>query len=251
MLELYDKLHYRSILKLTGKDSITFLDNLLTNKIITSSGKLIYSLLLSPQGKLLYDLFIFFKEQEVYIDVYKGLANELLNLFSLYKLHSDVKLDKMLNMHVIISNSQSTDISFIDPRDSKLGFREYITDTCNNLDGLHQGYIKEYDKTRLSLLLPEFGIDFLSGQFYPLDLSSDKFNAISFDKGCYVGQEVIAKLHYRGKRKRQISLINLNEYSISNNEVFKNNKKIGILLKQYDNEGLALLKCITTSNQFD
>lgn len=45
-----------------------------------------------------------------------------------------------------------------------------------------------------------------SGKFLPHELNLDKLNAISFDKGCYTGQEIIARMHYRGKLKTHLNL---------------------------------------------
>ena len=79
-------------------------------------------------------------------------------------------------------------------------------------------------------------------EFFPLDLGMDKLNAISFNKGCYVGQEVTARMNYRGKRRKYLEYINLNDYIIRDKEVIKDDKKIGIILKTYKTGALALLK---------
>ncbi len=233
-------LHYRTMLELTGADTAKLLNNILTNRIEENllEDKLTYALLLSPVGKVLYDFFIFKKDNKIYLDVSSHHVNEIIHALTIYTLRLDVFITHLNDCSVYVSKNTQEGF-FVDPRNKDLGFRGY--QHLQEAD-LGNECIEEYVEKRLNLSLPEFHLDFASNTFYPLDLSMDTFNAISFDKGCYTGQEVVAKMHYRGKKKKVIKTILLQNYKIISNELYNEDKKIGVLLSEYGDKGIALLR---------
>lgn len=237
------KLDYRKLIKISGADSFKFLQNLLSNDIDKVNERTLqYNLLLTPQGKISYDFFIFKYLQEFYLDCPAKFLEDIKKKFQIYKLHSDVQIESS-DISVFITNEDLKTYCYSDPRHSNLGYRYYdfvkSQEANTNLDiNMH----KIYDEHRLQCLVPEFEIDFMPEEFFPLDLGMDKLNAISFNKGCYVGQEVTARMNYRGKRRKYLEYINLDDYKIRNKEIIKDDKKIGIILKIYNTDALALLK---------
>ena len=238
-----NKLNYRKLIKINGADSAKFLQNILSNDIYKIHEKsLQYSLLLTPQGKILYDFFIFKLSQDFYLDCSATFLEDIKNKFQMYKLHSDVQIENS-DIKVFISNEDLNSHCYLDPRNSALGYRLYdfgqskecVTTTETNI---FQIYVDD----RLRCLVPEFGEDFMPSEFFPLDLGMDKLNSISFNKGCYVGQEVTARMNYRGLRRKYLECISINDYEIKEKDIIQNDKKVGTLLKIYGNNALALLR---------
>ena len=60
-----------------------------------------------------------------------------------------------------------------------------------------------YEKKKISLGIVEEGEDFISGEFFPIELNFDYLNSISFKKGCFIGQEVTSRMHRKGKPKKE------------------------------------------------
>ena len=237
-------LNYRGIVEVSGNDASGFLQNITSNDIKKLEEKeLIYSLLLSPQGKILYDFFIFRLGDNFYLDCHKEYIEEIVRKLNSYVLHSDVKVVLRSNFAIYISHDQLTPYCYADPRNSEMGFRRYAA-SINELGkfALDDEVLKSYTQKRLALLIPEFGCDFISGEFFALDLSMDKINAVSFNKGCYVGQEVTARMNYRGKNKKCLAVIDLGNFEIRERDIFKEQKKVGVLLKAYQNKALVLMK---------
>ncbi|MSO13305.1 YgfZ/GcvT domain-containing protein [Rickettsiales endosymbiont of Trichoplax sp. H2] len=231
-------LNYRRLINITGKDSEIFLQNILSNDInMLDKENIQYSLLLTPKGKMLFDFFIFKISEKYYLDYHQNYINDIKIKLMLYKLHSDVNIMDC-KAHVFITTEDFNEFSYIDPRNKNLGMRCYDFDMKQN----NFNDIAKYNEIRIKYLIPEFGVDFFPEEFYPLDLGLDNLNAISFNKGCYIGQEVTARMYHRGKRRKKLEMINLNNYQINDKEVIKDNKKIGKILKIYNDHALALIK---------
>ena len=231
-------LDYRKLISISGEDSENFLQNILSNDINKLSNEgMQYSLLLTPQGKILFDFFIFRISEKIFLDCHKDYLNNIKTKFMLYKLHSNVNIMDC-EAHIFIANEDFNEFGYIDPRNKNLGRR------CYDFDSKQDNFndIAKYNEIRVKYLIPEFGIDFFPEEFYPLDLGLDSLNAVSFNKGCYVGQEVTARMYHRGKRKKNLEIIDLNNYQINDKEVIEDNKKIGKILKIYNSHALALIK---------
>ena len=237
-------LEYRKIIKIYGTDATKFLQNILSNDINNvGDHNLQYNLLLTPQGKVLYDFFIFKISGDFYLDCHAESSENIKNKFEGYRLHSDITIEDTEFNVFISSQSNLLPYSYLDPRSHSLCYRYYHAGCLIHSNTHAQKKIFEIDEQqRLKQLIPEFGIDFMSEKFYPLDLGLDKSQGISFNKGCYVGQEITARMHYRAKRNKHLEYVNFNHYDIVNNDVLVGKKKIGVVLKNYDTQALLLLR---------
>jgi folate-binding protein YgfZ len=236
---MYCHLYYRNIIKITGIDAEKFLQNLLSNDVKNiRSGHLTYNLFLSPQGKVLYDFFIFNDGDNFYLDCHKKYTKEIIQKFKMYKLHSDVEISTQPELKVFISD-EAIDSFYTDPRNANLGFRGYKEPISSAEDSklLHTQREKQ-----LKFLIPEFETDFSPGEFFALELEMDRINAINFEKGCYVGQEVVAKIKYRGKKKKHLACIALKDFVIINKDIFEKKQKVGTILNVHGRHALALMK---------
>lgn len=236
------KLEYRKLIKISKVESAKFLQSILSNNIDNIyKKKLQYNLLLSPQGKILYDFFIFKLSQDFYLDCHIEFLESIKNKLQSYKLHSDIKIE-ILDIDIFILDKNFNVYCYLDPRNPNLGYRYYDFDESEKgVDNFKMDMIRIYNEQRLQYLVPELGIDFMPEEFFPLHFGMDNLNAISFSKGCYVGQEVTARMKYRGKGKKYLKCIKINDYEIRGQDIIQDDKKIGIVLKIYHMNVLALL----------
>ena len=236
------KLDYRQLIRVNGIDAKKFLQKILSNDIQNLQvGKLQYSLLLTPQGKIMYDFFIFQKSQDIYLDCYAASLKEIISTLNFYKLHCNIHITTN-HAPVYITNHIFDDNCFKDPRVSDLGYRFYDFDYKIKTIDLKRSVISYYTDLRLRYLIPEFGIDFISKQLFPLDLGMNKLNAINFNKGCFIGQEVTARIHYRNRIKKHLLYTSLEDYTINHRDVMQDNRKLGVILNMYYDKAFVLLK---------
>jgi len=257
---LYIPLNNRAIISVSGNDSATFLQGLITNDIKkVSSENAIYALMLTPQGKYLYDFFITMKDETYYIDCSSEHIDTIIKKFSMYKLRSDVKLAKadeyeavaLIGEKVVSSIDNVRQfckgVAYIDPRSDKI-FARAIIERENEYQSFKayefaEGDICDYEQTRISLGIPSGDNDLVSGDSFPLDFSMNELNAIDYKKGCYVGQEVTARVNYRGKiRKKVYRLQSEENWPEYGTKITIKDSKSGHLLSSVKNIALALLR---------
>ncbi len=233
----------RKILIVSGIDSESFLQQILTNNIKLIKDDLQYNLILTPQGKLLHDLFVSRKRNSegcFILDCHSKGIEDIINLFQKYKLGSKVDLTIDDNINVYWSEIHSEN-SYKDPRHEKLGFRTYVSEILTN-------NYQSFDQIHYDLSLPQLYIDFESGKYFPFDVGFDQFNSISYDKGCYIGQEVITRTHFRGVVRKKVYKVKINGeiQKPLDLEIFIEDKRVGTLIGIYGNNnhkvmGLALI----------
>lgn len=263
---LYIPLKNRSVIQISGADSQKFLQGLITNDINkVSDGSIIYALMLTPQGKFLYDFFICQREGVFLIDCNKEKLPETIKKFSMYKLRSDVKIDDVSEKYEVVAiigdkvfenigkNEGQAKQSvgggvYIDPRSEKI-YGRAIIDISNHYQflesfGFIQGDFSDYEIVRINSCIPEGNLDLLPEKSFPHDFAMDDLNAIDYKKGCYVGQEVTARVHYKGTGRKKLFVVesvdgsDLPEF---NSDITSGDEKIGALLSSVNNIGLATL----------
>ncbi|MCH9753692.1 MAG: hypothetical protein K0T99_02185 [Alphaproteobacteria bacterium] len=232
----------RSVLSISGKDKFDFLQGLITNDInALEEGKMLYALMLNPQGRFLYDFFITLQEENIFIDHESDFTKEITSKLNLYKLRSDVHIKDCSQEYQVVSSQGSLEaLSYEDPRDERIGFRSYIS-TNSEL----KGGSSRYDELMYEYTIPDPHKDMIRERSFPLEYGLDKFNAISFEKGCYMGQENTARTKHRGTiRKKLVKFIS--EKEIQNiekgEEVFSNSKKVGIFCSARGKVGKMLIR---------
>lgn len=200
-------LKHRSVLQLTGKDTHTFMQGLITQDItFLDQQSFVYSLLLSPQGKFQYDMFLWQVDDSLYIDTDR--ADDLYAHLSRFKLRSDVQIEKTdLNVYVtLVEMSDQLDATFKDPRHSDMGYRLYSKAAIGA-----KMTLEDYDNHRIALTIPDGARDMSVDKSIPLEWNMDKLNAISWDKGCYIGQELTSRTKHLGLIKKRVQTLSVNE----------------------------------------
>jgi len=240
----------RGIVAVSGDDSRSFLQGLITNDIAKVSDKqAIFACLLSPQGKFLYDFFIIESQGNLLIETEKSIIPELIKRLSFYKLRAKVEIKELPNLQVgwienkniphpnTLQEGEGTSVIFTDPRSNELGMRIIAEDLTSSGDE------STYDSTRIKLCIAEGSKDLTANRSLPIEFAYDKINAIDFNKGCYVGQEVTARSKHRATLHKFIHFIEAKtDLPAKDTAIFDQaGKEVGYSLSSQGNIGLAII----------
>ncbi len=184
----------RSIIAIGGPDRISFLQGILTQDVgKLGHDKIQFAALLSPQGKVLNDMFLISDGERILIDIDQPAAELFLRRLAMYKLRAKVTIDDVsVDVYVTLAAEGLTD-----PRHAELPHRHYFSEPPPR----HPSLVTRHPSP-LSLGIPEVGHDFAPDSVVALDAGYDLLNGISFTKGCYVGQEITARMHYKNIARR-------------------------------------------------
>lgn len=253
-MALFTELSRRGILALSGADRVAFLNSLISNEVSETEPR--YALLLSPQGKFLHDFFIIPQPDRLLLDCEADRLADLMQRLSRYKLRSAVMLEDVTPAHAVLALSSPASLQapaasiFADPRHAGMGQRAVVArDWLPDLKarclaaGLEEGSEDDYQRMRLSLLIPEGSADLPPERAFPMDYGMDALNAISFTKGCYIGQELTARMKYRGLVKKQICRVDVSgPLPPPGTPVMAGAQEAGELCSGLEGQALALLR---------
>ena len=237
-------------LSIEGEDSNEFLQNLITNDINKcSENNIIYSCLLSPQGKFLSDFFIFKKDEKYLIETHSFFYEKLLKKLNLYKLRSKVHINEVNNLHSYsvfgdIQKDQDTFIFNIDPRNKNIGLKLiHLKKNPEILDSLNEINEEKYHQILIQNTVPLSHYDLEENKSLLLENNFENLNSISWDKGCYVGQEITARMKYRALLKKKIYSLEIKEGSPLIGQVIKDDEnEFGKIISIKNDSVLAMLK---------
>lgn len=239
----------RGVIEITGPDRKDFLQGLLTNDINSlSPGHPLYAAMLTPQGKYLFDFLIFEDGETLFLDCEKARAADLLRRLTMYKLRARVDLADASDRWTVIAAWGSDAvtppegcIAAADPRHPDLGLR--ILCPAEGVADLSPGDEAGYDAHRLALGIPDGPRDFEVEKLLILEGNVAELNGVSFKKGCYVGQELTARMNYRGKvRKRLLPVTVDGALPDPGTAIVKDGKQLGNIRSGQDGRAIALLR---------
>ena len=190
----------RSVIRVGGEEARHFLQGLVTNDVAKLDKGLVYAAMLTPQGKYLADFFMVPDGQDVLIDVDASLADGLFQRLSMYKLRSPVSLTRE-DTNVICGTGPVPEGAFADPRDVSMGWRGYGAG--------FDASPADWDALRVAACIPETGIE-LGPDTFILEAGFDRLNGVDFRKGCYVGQEVTARMRHKTELRKGLALVAIN-----------------------------------------
>ena len=239
--QLY-RLTDRTLIEVSGSDAFKFLQNLITNDLNDFHPNLMYSALLTPQGKYLFDFFIIKKSNTIFfIDISSQAKEEFLSRLKMYKLRSDVNVEEVQG-HVGVGFSNKPSGAFFDPRCKQLGWRQYFFESTapTNIPILGRKY---YDKLRVDHCIPETGIELIKDKTFILEVGFDRLSGVSFTKGCYVGQEVTARMKHKTELQKGLGKVKvLGKIGESTNKILSQGKVVGTLFTRVEDYAIAYLK---------
>lgn len=208
----YVTLPARGLIHIEGEDRVSFLNALVSNDVSKAgAGILVYACLLTPQGKFLHDFFVHAGDGFLLLDCEGGArAQDLYDRLSKYKLRAKVKLSVEENHPVyailppsIPPASGGAWGGAADPRDSRLGHRTF------EKPDLEEQPFEAWDRLRISLCIPDGSRDMGVERATLLESRIDTLHGIDWDKGCYIGQELTARMHYRGLAKKHLCTVKI------------------------------------------
>lgn len=216
----------RRLLTIGGSDAEEFLQGLVTNDVqMPRAGQPVFSAFLTPQGKFLHDFFIVAGQDTLLLDTELDGVDDLKRRLSMYRLRSDVTISFAPEDMAVwaiwgpaAAKANAAGLSYTDPRLEALGQRaigdESFSDSFLSL-GLVEATTSDYDLWRLSQGVPSGSKDLIREKSALLESNYDVLGAISWDKGCYMGQELTARTRYRGLVKRRLSQITFDGDTLS------------------------------------
>ncbi len=211
-------LQNRGLIHLEGADRHRFLQDLITNDINKlSAANPLYACLLNAQGKFLHDFFVIEGDGFTLLECEGGdRAQDLYSRLTMYRLRADVQISVQDDhaVYAILGQDKAIDLDagFKDPRHTDIGYRSF------NKPDLPEENFDAWDYRRISLTIPDGSRDLEIGHSTLDEGSMDTLNAVDYKKGCYIGQELTARMHYRGLGKRKLMTIGINPADLSPRE---------------------------------
>ncbi|MBJ3761799.1 folate-binding protein YgfZ [Maribius pontilimi] len=222
----------RTVLSLSGADRVAFLQDLVTNDV-TRPGALVYAALLTPQGKYLADFFVSHRADALLIDVATPLAESLVQRLTMYRLRRDVTIETT-GLQVSRGTGDPPEGAVPDPRHPDLGWRKI--DQAAGDDGT------DWNALRVAHVVPQSLVELQPNDSYPLEFGLDRLHGIDFRKGCYVGQEVTARMKHKTELKKGLVQVRVTGVVPAGTEITAAGKPAGTLFTQSGGRGLAWLR---------
>lgn len=247
----------RGVVKVAGEDARRFLNGLATNDIAEIvPGKARFAALLTPQGKIVADFIVAEAPAEdgggFFLDVPKALAGALVEKLNFYKLRAKViceDLSAILGVMAIWDGAGESEygLCYTDPRLAALGMRCMLPPhlAADAADDIGAALVEPaaYEAHRIALGVPRGGEDFMYGDAFPHEADMDQLAGVDFEKGCYVGQEVVSRVEHRASARSRVVPIAYDEFAPSSGlPVTAGEKQIGHLGSTARGHGLALLR---------
>lgn len=225
----------RKVIRIGGADARDFLQGLITNDVAGLDDGPVYTAILTPQGKYLADFFLVAQGDDILLDVAASLADGLVQRLSMYKLRAAVTIEP-----TEISVTRGTGIppegAFADPRDGALGWRAY-GDTTAAEPGV------DWDALRVAAVVPESGVELVPNDSYILEMGFERLNGVDFRKGCYVGQEVTARMKHKTELRKGLAQVSVSGSApVGTAITTADGKPVGTLYTQSGGRGLAYLR---------
>ena len=247
----------RGVVKVTGEDARRFLNGLATSDMDQVGPKAArYAALLTPQGKIIVDFIAIEAEAEdgggFFLDCPKALAPTLAEKLTFYKLRAKVTVEDVshaLGVMAVWDGAALSDfgLSYEDPRLAALGARtilppEMVAEAAADL-GATGSDAEAYDAHRIALGVPRGGQDFIYGDTFPHEADMDQLHGVDFDKGCYVGQEVVSRVEHRGTARSRVVPVTYEDYAPSAGlPVMAGEKQAGMFGSSAKGHGLAMVR---------
>ena len=254
----------RSVVKVAGEDARNFLNGLITtdlDRLKPGLGR--FGALLTPQGKIIVDFLI----TEVpaghgggfLIDCPKALAEGLATKLKFYKLRAKVTVEN-LDLGVLAAwdgqLAAQPDLAFADPRNDALGTRilipEDLKQKLSDLIGAELVDASAYEAHRIALGVPRGGLDFMYSDAFPHETNMDRLAGVDFDKGCYVGQEVVSRMQHRGTARTRSVKVLLEDLSPEAGiSILAGDKPVGTMGSSAQGKGIALVRIDRVADALD
>lgn len=243
----------RGVLRMSGPDARAVLQGIATNDVETvAADRAVYAALLTPQGKYLFDFFLVADGADVLIDAALDRIEDLSRRLKMYSLRRDARIERDPDLRVFLAWMRDGApregktapplhpgaTALPDPRDARLGWRVYGA-TPPEIPTASRA---DYDAVRVALVIPESGRELLAEQTYILEAGFERLNGVDFRKGCYVGQEVTARMKHKAELRKGLVAVRVAGAAAEGAELTAQGKPAGRLFTQSGGRGLAHLR---------
>lgn len=227
----------RGLIHIEGDERSTFLQNLVSNDMgLLEKQACVYACLLTPQGKFLHDFFVRQGDGFLLIDCEGGArAQDLYRRLNLYRLRAKIKIS--VEEHHPVYAVFGAEEGVPDPRHAAMGRRSF-----EKPQGLAERPFADWDRHRIRLGIPDGSRDMVVEKSTLLESSIDRFNGICFKKGCYVGQELTARMHHRGLAKKHLYPVQGDNLLPPGADITIDGRLVGEMRSSCGDLGLALLR---------
>lgn len=221
----------RKVFELTGTDREGFLQGIVTNDVARCREELVYAALLTPQGKYLADFFLSTRGEAILLDVNATIADSLIKRLTMYKLRADVQIAESA-LHVQRGLGTPPADALSDPRAPEMGWRRYSTDAGStpNID---------WDAQRVAACIPETGIELIPEETFILEAGFDRIDGVDHRKGCYIGQEVTARMRHKTELRKGLTTVTIEGSAPVGTEITTDGKSVGRLFTQSNGRAIA------------
>ena len=225
----------RRLVALTGPDTLPFLQGLVTNDVLRLRDPgIVYAALLTPQGKYLADFFVINTGQALLLDLNEAQADGVLKRLTMYRLRAQVQMTPS-DLTVTRGLGAPPPGAFADPRHPALGWRLYGPETGD--DGT------DFDAIRVAHCIPESLIELIPNETFILEAGFERLHGVDFRKGCYVGQEVTARMKHKTELRKGLVRVEVEGPAPApGTEILAAGKPAGTLHTTAGGRGLAYLR---------
>ena len=222
----------RVVLSVSGADRMEFLQGLITNDVSRAAGGIIYAALLAPQGKFIADFFVLGQDDRMLVDVAQSHAATLAQRLMMYKLRAAVQIDQT---DLVVSRGTCAPPSgaLADPRHPALGWRHYGDSDISDAT--------DWDALRVAHLIPETGIE-LTPDTYILEARFEALHGVDFRKGCYVGQELVARMKHKTELRKGLARVRIDGSATTGDAITSEGKDVGLLHTISGDQAIAYLR---------
>ena len=235
----------RGVIEIKGPEAADFLQGLVTNDVLhLPEGEGCYTCLLTPQGKYLFDFFVIKSPLGLLIDCEGGeRLQALLKLLKLYVLRRPLEITEASHLWSVFVSTEglipSPSYAYLDPRTPALGHRGLVKGPVEG-----PSVEEAYEAQRLAFVIPEGIRDLQPQKSIVLECGFEALQAMSWTKGCYMGQELMARTKHRGLvRKRLFGLVvEAGALPPVDTVVYVGDEEAGRITSTYGAQGFALLR---------
>ncbi len=205
----FTALDNRGVIEMSGTDARPWLDNLISNDLaLLDKQPAVFAGLLAPQGKLLFEFFAIRHGAALLIETHAASVAALVKRLSLYKLRAQIVLRDASAEWVPVWAEAADDrphgaLVFADPRAPAHLWRGLIP-----AGAVVPQSTATYTAARIKFGVAEAPDDYALGDAFPHEANFDTHAGVSFSKGCFVGQEVVARMQNKSVvRKRVVRVV--------------------------------------------
>ncbi|MGJ8562863.1 MAG: YgfZ/GcvT domain-containing protein [Alphaproteobacteria bacterium] len=222
----------RTVLKISGEGAKPWLEGLITNSI---SGPLTFAALLTPQGKIIADFFVW-DDDGLFVETSTKFGEALFKRLKMYRLRAPITIEDVSEAVSIYAVwNKTAEAGLTDPRCAKFTRLKSHDATLGNASE------DQWDLARLADNIPDSERDFDTAETFAANANMDRLSGIDFKKGCYVGQEVVSRMHRKTTVRKRMNAFEF-KGELSGNQITLDGRVVGDVLHTNAPFGMAMIR---------